>query len=105
MVGAPVARRVQEGGLRSMRELRATSVRVGLRVMLIPEGQPIPDGAIVYGKAPADCVYRAFYEDTRCRNGHEKIETSAGAQCRYVLKGWGCGPHRPGALWPMGVPA
>jgi hypothetical protein len=50
-------------------ELRCTSVRIGSRLVLVPDGQPIV-ADVVYGPAPAELVYRTFYEATHCPNGH-----------------------------------
>lgn len=57
-----------------MDTLTATAVRIGAQVFLIPHEQPIPDDAIVYGKATAEAVYATFYEATHCRRGHPRVE-------------------------------
>jgi len=86
--------------------LTATAVRVGLHVLLVPDGKPIPDDAIVYGPALADLVYRTFYASTHCRQGHRK---PAGG--RWCLWGGECRPGymTRGALdavaWTWGEPA
>lgn len=52
--------------------MRATAVRVGMRALLIPEGQALPDGAVMYGEAGAEQVYETFFADDYCRRGHPR---------------------------------
>lgn len=89
--------------------LTATAVRVGMKAILIPNDQPIPDGAVVYGKASREVVYQTFYEATHCRQGHPRIPGLG--VCRFQLQG-SCSPSRArrgrsllGVDWTWGVPA
>jgi hypothetical protein len=81
-----------------MRVLRATAVLVGMRVLLIPDGQPIPDGAHVYGPATVEAVRRTFYPD-RCKNGHPLGQLGG---CTYQKN---CSVYRDRGDFPMGTPA
>ena len=91
--------------------LEATAVRVGMRVMLYPAGQPIPEDAVVYGPAKAARVYETFYEATHCPHGHLRAEYERryrrsdgngrmGSACRACAPG-----AEKAAEWSWGAPA
>lgn len=40
--------------------MNATAIRHRLRVLIVPEGQPIPAGAVVYGPARAEIIERLY---------------------------------------------
>lgn len=93
------------------RPLRATAVRVGLRVLLIPVGKPIPAGAVVYGPAKMERVYETFYEETHCPHGHlranyeRKVRRDDGnGRMSTVCRGCNRDKVLP-ASWPWGAPA
>lgn len=60
-----------------MTPLTASAVRVGMHVLLIPDGQPIPEGAVVYGKATEQAVYQTYYEATHFPCGHDRSEQNS----------------------------
>lgn len=73
-------------------KLRATAVRVGMRVVLVPVDQPMPnDVAVVYGPATRDAVYDTFYRDTHCPNGHVRDGNRRQVQYRGKLRDY-CAP-------------
>lgn len=85
--------------------LEATAVRVGFRVLLIPAGHEIPEGAVVYGPAKPERVYELFYEATHCRHGHERAERER-LHRNGRSKCSGCNRAYPlPSEWPWGAPA
>jgi hypothetical protein len=66
--------------------LEAVVVRVNLNTILVPVGQPIPDGGVLLRRASSEEVYRVFYEATHCPAGHLRRRDRGGKDrhsCEY----------------------